>query len=222
MTAPQQDPWATTPYWLKTYPRDRVECPCGLPVADLLPRRVCACGRRRAISWLLSSPPPDVSRFRIRTRTFEDGLGVRVCAFDHAVGQLVEVLCLRPPCGDSARGNAPRRRSNRRVVRRNSAASCSLWPRRRPRVTARPRRRSAGRRRRSGDCKSGCEQGGAQACSREADPVGEGRPAGCRARCAHTGRHLRRSLTPNPETFPLLHDSVTLAAVHRVGGEDVC
>ena len=40
--------------------------------------------------------PPDVSRFRIRTRTFEDGLGVRVCAFDHAVGQLVEVLCLRP------------------------------------------------------------------------------------------------------------------------------
>ena len=40
--------------------------------------------------------PQDVSRFRIRTRTFEDGLGVRVCAFDHAVGQLVEVLCLRP------------------------------------------------------------------------------------------------------------------------------
>ena len=39
--------------------------------------------------------PPDVSRFRTRTRTFEDGLGVRVCTFDHAVGQLVEVLCLR-------------------------------------------------------------------------------------------------------------------------------
>ena len=40
--------------------------------------------------------PPDVSRFKTRTRTFEDGLGVRVCTFDHAVGQLVEVLCVSP------------------------------------------------------------------------------------------------------------------------------
>ena len=27
---------------------------------------------------------------------FEDGLGVRVCTFDHTVGQLVEVLCVNP------------------------------------------------------------------------------------------------------------------------------
>ena len=40
--------------------------------------------------------PPDVSRFKTRTHTFEDGLGVRVCTFDHAVGQLVEVLCVSP------------------------------------------------------------------------------------------------------------------------------
>ena len=39
--------------------------------------------------------PPDVSAFKART-TFEDGLGVRVCAFDRASGQLLETLCLRP------------------------------------------------------------------------------------------------------------------------------
>ena len=39
--------------------------------------------------------PPDVLAFKART-TFEDGLGVRVCAFDNASGQLLETLCLRP------------------------------------------------------------------------------------------------------------------------------
>ena len=39
--------------------------------------------------------PPDVSTFKVRT-TFEDGLGVRVCAFDNPSGQLLETLCLRP------------------------------------------------------------------------------------------------------------------------------
>ena len=39
--------------------------------------------------------PPDVSAFKART-TFEDGFGVRVCAFDNANGQLLETLCLRP------------------------------------------------------------------------------------------------------------------------------
>ena len=52
-----------------------------------------AVGFRRLL-MAIEFTPPDVSRVRTGTRTFEDGLGVRLCT--HAVGQPAEVLFLRP------------------------------------------------------------------------------------------------------------------------------